>query len=300
MEIYLALHCCTTVQQYKLFRFHNMIELKDIEFSYPKAASPALTGIKALIEPGIHLLCGDNGAGKTTLLHLISGVSRPSSGECLIDGTPSASAKPSEIRRTFMLEESTFFPAWSVRDFAKIHSQFYPTFSSERFESNLSAFGLNGRERMKDMSLGNRKKSHLSYALALGVDVLLLDEPTNALDIQSKETLRRLLASSIADGQTIIVATHNVAELDTLYDGALMLNRSRLIFAGTSEAVTAKLAFRASRVPLSDALYQEIQAGRMLCIIPADDYGSTRIDWRLLYSAMHSPSREKIAQYLRS
>lgn len=129
---------------------------------------------------------------------------------------------------------------------------------------------------MKDMSLGNRKKAQLAYVLALGVDVLLLDEPTNALDIESKETLKRIIASSIEDHQTIIVSTHTVSELENLFDGTIMLRRSRLLLAASAEAVTERLAFTVSRLQDPEALYSEIQAGRVLNISAADGDEDTR------------------------
>jgi ABC-2 type transport system ATP-binding protein len=277
-----------------------MIELKDTGFSYSRKGAPALSGVTAIIPPGIHLLAGENGAGKTTLLHLIAGISRPTEGECLIDGRPAASDNPSEIRRAFLLEENMKFPGKTIRDFASMHSRFYPGFSQEAFMSNLMAFGLTGDEPMKSLSLGNRKKAQLSYALALGTEVLLLDEPTNALDIQSKEILRRLLANNLDDRQTVIVATHTVTELDTLFDGAVMITRSRLLFAATEEAISARLAFRVGRVPDPEEIYSEIQIGRVLGITPAsEDEEPTRVDWRLLYSALHSPQRDRILETLR-
>lgn len=275
-----------------------MIEIKNLNFSYRKKGSPALEGITARLEPGIHLLAGENGTGKTTLLHLLSGVSSPTSGECLIDGKPCASTRPSEMGRTFLLEENTFFPARSIRRFAEQHSRFYPNFSNEKFLQNLVAFGQSGDERMKDMSLGNRKKAQLAYVLALGVDVLLLDEPTNALDIESKETLKRIIASSIEDHQTIIVSTHTVSELENLFDGTIMLRRSRLLLAASAEAVTERLAFTVSRLQDPEALYSEIQAGRVLNISAADGDEDTRVNWRLLYSALHSPDSSKIINQL--
>ena len=276
-----------------------MIELKDIEFSYTKKGFPALSGLTATIPPGVHLLAGENGAGKTTLLHIMAGLSLPTAGECLIDGIPSGGDIPSGMARTFLLEENTFFPAKTIRKFAELYSNFYPNFSQEQFLSNLVAFGLSGDEPMKSLSLGNRKKTQLAYVLALGVEVLLLDEPTNALDIQSKEILRRLIASSLRDGQTIIVSTHTVSELENLFDGAVMIPRSRLMFADTEEAVTERLAFEVSRVPEPDALYSETQVGRVLSILPAIPGDEpTRIDWRLLYSALHSPCRNAILKAL--
>ena len=192
------------------------------------------------------------------------------------------------------------FPGKTIRDFASMHSRFYPDFSQEAFMSNLMAFGLTGDEPMKSLSLGNRKKAQLSYALALGTEVLLLDESTNALDIQSKEILRRLLANNLDDRQTVIVATHTVTELDTLFDGAVMITRSRLLFAATEEAISARLAFRVGRVPDPEEIYSEIQIGRVLGITPvSEDEEPTRVDWRLLYSALHSPQRDSILETLR-
>jgi len=276
-----------------------MIELRDIEFSYTKKGSPALSGVTATIQPGVHLLAGENGAGKTTLLHIMAGLAHPTAGECLINGQRAGADIPSEMSRTFLLEENTFFPAKTIRKFAHLHSRFYPGFSHETFLANLVAFGLSGDEPMKSLSLGNRKKTQLAYVLALGVDVLLLDEPTNALDIQSKQTLRRIIATSMRDGQTIMVSTHTVSELENLFDGALMLTRSRLLFTGAEEAVTARLAFEVSRVPDNDAIYSEIQVGRVLNILPAlPDDNPTRVDWRLLYSALHSPQRDEVLKAL--
>lgn len=275
-----------------------MIEIKDLEFSYTSKALPALSRISARIEPGVHLLAGENGAGKTTLLRLLAGVVPPNSGRCEINGTPAASDNPDEIGRTFILEEDMFFPAKNIRKFADSHSPFYPRFSQEIFENNLKAFGLSGHEPFKSLSLGNRKKSQLAYVLALGVDLLLLDEPTNALDIQSKTILRSMLASSIGDDQTVIVATHNVGELDTLYDGCIMISRSQLLFAGSRHDVTEKLAFEVRRMNPDNAIYSETQIGRVLCIFPASPDLPTDIDWRLFYSSLHSNARNAILQQL--
>lgn len=276
-----------------------MIELRDLEFSYTRKGIPALSGVTATIPPGIHLLAGENGAGKTTLLHLIAGVAHSTSGECLIDGVPADTGNPAEMGRTFLLEENMYFPGNTIRKFAKMHSPFYPTFSNEQFLANLVAFGLTGDEKIKSLSLGNRKKSQLAYVLALGADVLLLDEPTNALDIESKEILRKLIVNCLRDDQTILISTHTVSELENLYDGAVMLTRSKLMFAGLEDSVTSRLAFEVTRVPEEDALYTEIQVGRVLNILPAIDGDEpTRIDWRLFYSALHSPQREAVINAL--
>lgn len=278
-----------------------MIELKNIEFSYQRKGKPALQGITTTVEPGIHLLAGENGAGKTTLLHLIAGVSHPTHGSIKINGTDPASQVPSEMGRVFLLEETQYFPAKSIRQFASQHSHFYPNFSPETFISNLSSFGLTGDESLEHLSLGNRKKSQLAYVLALGVDTLLLDEPTNALDIDSRIILRKLIGKSISDQQTVIISTHSVTEFENLYDGALILEKSHLIYAGSTESTAERISFEVSRMPMADAIYTETQIGRVLNIVPAEDSeATTAVDWRLLYSALHSPQRNLVLEYLNS
>lgn len=275
-----------------------MIELKNLSFSYSKKGVPALHGLEGRIEPGIHLLAGENGAGKTTLLHIMAGVARPSGGEVLINGFDPASDRPEEKGKTFLLEENTLFPLKSIRKFAEVHSRFYPRFSQGRFLDNLRAFGLTGDESTKSLSLGTRKKALLAYSLALGTDVLLLDEPTNALDIESKETLKTLIASNLDEGQTMVVSTHTVSELENLFDGALMMRTGQLLWAGSEDELTQRVAFEKSRMADPEALYSELRLGHYHSILPAIEGEPTGADWRLLYSAFHSPQAEKLLNFL--
>lgn len=277
-----------------------MIEIDNVSFRYQRESRPALDGIRASVAPGIHLLAGENGAGKTTLLHLIAGLLQPTSGSLTVNGHPAATIDPALLGRVFLLDDSIYFPARSIRDFASMHSRFYPRFSREAFERNLEAFGLSGDETNKRLSMGTRKKGKLAYTTALGVDVLLLDEPTNGLDIQGREALKRILVSNCRPDQTIIISTHSVPELELIFDGAMILRGSRMLFSGPEEDVTKRLSFVASRLPDPRALYFESQPGRVLNILPADPEAddSARPDWRLLYSALHSSRGAEIASVL--
>lgn len=274
-----------------------MIELKDITFAYRKGFKPALLNVNGTVGSGLYLLAGENGAGKTTLLHVIAGLARPLAGECLIDGVPSASDNPLEMGHQFLLEENMYFPGKTIRKFAKIHSQFYPGFSEEKFTENLGIFGQTGNEPLRSLSLGNVKKAQLAYVLALGVKVLLLDEPTNALDIEGREMFRKMLASSMTPEQTVIVSTHTVNDLEKLFDGALVMHGSRMLFAGTQEDVASRLSFEYGANADPWALYSENQTGRFLNIYPADKE-ETMVDWRAFYMSLHSMNSEKILTQL--
>lgn len=275
-----------------------MIELKKVTFTYNGSKCPALSDITAKVGSGLYLLAGENGAGKTTLLHVISGLAHPQSGTSKIDSHPSSTNNPAEMGDVFLLEDNMKFPGKTIREFKRLHSRFYPDFSEEKFEENLKAFGQSGNEPMLSHSLGNLKKAQLSYVLALGVKVLLLDEPTNALDIEGRETLRKLMATSIGEEQTIIVSTHIVSDLENLFDGAMMMHKSNLLFVGTEDDVARKLAFEFSKQLDPDSLYSENIAGRYLNIYPSDGHEETRVDWKALYMALHSDKSQCIISQL--
>lgn len=275
-----------------------MIELDNITFAYGCSRKAALKEVSATVTPGLYLLAGENGAGKTTLLHVIAGLAHPRSGSCLIGGASAVSTRPQDMGRVFLLEENMYLPGKSIRDFARLHSPFYPGFSEELFTRNLQAFGQSGVEPMRSLSLGNLKKAHLAYALALGVEVLLLDEPTNALDIEGREVFRRMLAASMGPEQTVMVSTHNVSDLERLFDGALMMRGSRLLFAGTEDDVTARLAFESAAEADPEAFYSELQTGRYLNIYPSDGQEETRVDWKALYMSLHSDKSQSIISHL--
>lgn len=190
------------------------------------------------------------------------------------------------------------FPGKTIREFKNLHSRFYPDFSEEKFNENLKAFGQTGNEPMVSHSLGNLKKAQLSYVLAMGVKVLLLDEPTNALDIEGRETLRKLIAKNICENQTIIVSTHTVSDLENLFDGAMIMQQSKLLFVGTEDDVAEKLAFEYSFHPDPEALYSESIGGRYLNIYPSDRHEETRVDWKALYMALHSDKSQRIISQL--
>ncbi|MDE6230450.1 MAG: ATP-binding cassette domain-containing protein [Muribaculaceae bacterium] len=273
------------------------IELKDIEFSYTGKGAPALQGVTARIAPGIHLLAGENGAGKTTLLHIIAGLRRPTRGLCLIDGADPASDRPGEMGQLFLLEENQEFPGKTIMDFAAQHSRFYPKFSQTDFLYNLGEFGLTGNEPMKKLSVGMKKKAQLSYILALGTPLLLLDEPTNALDIEGRETLRRLIGMQIQPDRTLLISTHSIEQFESLFDGCIVLERSKLVLTATEEEVSSRLAFRNLRESDAEALYTEPQINGTLAITPLHrDDEPTRTDWRMLYSALHSPAQARILE----
>lgn len=277
-----------------------MISLDNVSYRYP-GGTEALSGVSATLGCGIHLLLGENGAGKSTLLHIMAGLLTPTQGCCLFDGVEVNLRLPSVLSSFFLLGDEMKFPAATINEFSRIHAPFFPHFSREALTEALEAFGMSGDEPLARMSFGTRKKAQIAYALSLRVSVLLLDEPANGLDIDSRRTFRRLMSQFVSPEQTVIVSTHSVSELGPLYDGVIMLRRSRLILAASTAFLLERLTFEAASMPPEDALYVQSELG-LWRSVSANTAGEilTDIDYSLLYSALMSPQGERILDILNS
>ena len=257
-----------------------------------------IEGADARLGAGLHLLLGENGAGKTTLLHLLSGLLFPTEGSCRFDGEDVTQRRPSMLRRMMFLGDDFECPFSSINEMARRHGCFYPTFSFDLLKANLADFGLNGDERIKDLSLGMKRKACAAYALSLRVDALLLDEPTNGMDIDSKKIMRRMISRCTSDESIAIVSTHNVHDLGAMFDHVMVMHRGRLRIAMPVDEITEKVSFISSANPVEGAVYQEPEAGRFKAIIPNEDGLETEIDFPLFYSAIMSAAGDSFIDFL--
>lgn len=274
-----------------------MLEFVDLSYRYRNGLE-ALSHISASVGAGVHLLLGENGAGKTTLLHLASALLYPTEGRVMIDRRDTRGREPEMMRRVFFLPDNMEFPQRSLREFAADHSRFYPSFSEELLRNNLEYFELTGNEKFKSLSLGARRKTTIAYALALRPDVLLLDEPANGLDIGSKETLRRLIGLNLGDGQTVMVSTHTVGDLETLYDGVMILHRGKLVVKASTERIQRCLGFVSGAAPAADAIHFIQRAGVFHSVVPSRGELETAIDFNLLYFALQGPNKSIVLDLL--
>lgn len=276
------------------------IRLENLSYRYRKGAPDALAELTATLGPGIHLLLGENGAGKTTLLHLIAGLRFPTSGRCTIDGGPTSHRLPSVLSHVSFLAPDTAFPAANIAEMVRIHAQFYPSFSPELLQSNLERFGLTDRMALKSLSMGQRLKAGIAYVMALRTDILLLDEPATGLDIESKQQLQRMFAETIEPHQTVIVSTHNIADLEHLYDSVTVLCRGRLMVSLPIDELLRRVAFVSAPQRPEGALYCKPSLGGVRAIVPADEATDDGdVDFRLLYTALHQPDCSPLADILK-
>lgn len=241
-----------------------MIEIKNLDFTYGK--TKVFSNISLAFQPGrIYGLLGENGVGKTTLLKVICGLQRPQCGSCVVDGFSSFDRSPLFLQNiVFLPDEVTLpdniTPSHYIADLAP----FYPNFAQATFLHLMNEFDLDPDRRFNAMSFGQQKKSLIACALSLHTDYLLLDEPTNGLDIPSKSQFRSLIAKRIDDHSTILIATHQVKDVENLIDPIVILSQDEVLLNASIDLISRRLFFEYDAQPDPDALFSEQLPGGCL------------------------------------
>lgn len=267
-----------------------MLEVKNLTFKYGGSKQEVFSDFNlTLSENCIYGLLGKNGTGKSTLLYLITGLLHPSKGEAHVDNFLSADRNPDMLREMFIVPEEFNLPAMTLRKYVKLNKVFYPRFSEELLEQCLKEFELSSDLKLNALSMGQKKKVFMSFALAANTKWLLMDEPTNGLDIPSKTQFRKVIAQCMAEDRTIIISTHQVHDVEALLDHVVILDRSQLLLDASVAEITDKytFSFRHPSEMTDDVLYAEpsIQ-GTAVVARRQKDEEETAVNLELLFNAV--------------
>jgi ABC-2 type transport system ATP-binding protein len=183
---------------------------------------------------------GPNGAGKTTMLRMLVGLVRPTSGSAVVLGH--AVDKPARYlpRVGALIEGPAFYPALSGRRNLEV-LQRLGRFDRARVAVVLGLVGLVDRadDRFRTYSLGMKQRLGIAGALLGEPDLLILDEPTNGLDPAGIRDMRQLVARIAQSGLTVLVSSHQLAEMQSVCDWIVIVKRGRLVYEGTLDALLA-------------------------------------------------------------
>ena len=264
-----------------------MIRINNITFSYRRKADDVLTNLSLSIEPGaIYGLLGLNGEGKSTLLHLMAGVLTPNAGNITIDDVDVRLRRPSTLSKLFIVPEEFSLPEISLENYVRINAPLYPNFNRDDMERYLKEFGLNSNINLKGLSMGQRKKVFISFALAANTPVMLMDEPTNGLDIPGKSTFRKVISMAASDDRAIIISTHQVRDIDKLLDHIIVMFNHKLLLNESISEISRRLAFVESNDAelVEKALYcQSSVAGKSL-VLPNDNDDDSEVNLETLFN----------------
>lgn len=201
----------------------------------------ALDGVDISVSRGMTLgLVGPNGAGKTTMLRLVLGLLAPDEGSVRVFGMDPWRAGSQVRRRTgAALDGGVLYDRLSIKDsldFAGRCWRLPARARRSRATQLIEHFRLTGAtdRPISTLSRGQRQRAALAGALLASPELLLLDEPTAGLDAGSAELLRESLARLTREEQvTVLLASHNLSEVERLCDKVIVLQRGRVAASGS-------------------------------------------------------------------
>jgi ABC-2 type transport system ATP-binding protein len=245
-------------------RFGRTVVLDGLDLTVPEGA--------------MYALLGPNGAGKTTLLRLLTGIDRVQRGAAEIFGTPVHALTIAQRQRIAYVAEGQRLPSWMRMEQLEAYcAPLYPSWDFSLASSLRARFDLDPRATVGKMSRGQRMKAALLLALAPRPPLLLMDEPLTGMDVAVKDELvRGLLDVASTEGQTVLMSTHDIVEIETVLDWVGFLTGSCLALEGPVDALRERyrrlelqLSTRASDVRVPETWMQVERAGnRLVAVVP--------------------------------
>lgn len=221
-----------------------MLKVSNITYSYGRNTRPVLSDYSLEISSGtICGLLGPNGAGKSTLLYIVCGLLRPQSGHVDYNGYSPIERKVGFLNDAFIVPEEFALPNVKLKDYVKVNAPFYPKFSMTDLERHLATFELTPDVHLGHLSMGQKKRVFISFALACNTSLLILDEPTNGLDIPGKRLFRKAVLSGMTDDKTVIISTHQVYDVEKILDHVIITDTDGVLLNESMTGITSKLAF---------------------------------------------------------
>jgi ABC-2 type transport system ATP-binding protein len=216
------------------------IEARGLRKTY--GATAALDGIDLHVEEGrIVGLIGPNGAGKTTALNAIVGLTSYD-GHLRVLGRDPWTERDDLMRDVCFITDVAVLPRWlRVSQALDFVGGIHPRFDRAKAEGFLATTTIRTSSKVRELSKGMVTQLHLAIVMAIDARVLVLDEPTLGLDLLYRKQFYDTLLSDYLEGnRTVVVATHQVEEVQHVLTDLLFIDRGRIVFSRSMEEVEAR------------------------------------------------------------
>jgi len=235
------------------------------------------------IQPGqIVGVIGRNGVGKTTLFRTINGQYLADVGTVLVDDQDIANQPELRTQLCFIDPLANFFRGTTIKQIQWYYQNAYSDFDNEKFEGLLTRYGLTTNQKLRHFSKGTFGLFTIILSVATQATYLFLDEPLDGLDVLTRKNILGILIDEVADGKrSILIASHNLAELEGVIDRALMLKDGQIVNdyqleTMRSNARKLQLVYRDKQIP---AVVRELGrivhvSGRVIVVV-FEDYTET-------------------------
>jgi ABC-2 type transport system ATP-binding protein len=200
----------------------------------------AVDGLNLDLRPGETVaLLGPNGAGKSTSLDMLLALRKPTSGKIEMFGSdPYHAVKSGRVGA--MLQSGGLMPEVTVRELVTLVTTLHP--KPEPIGLTLKRAGIDkfADQRVDRLSGGQTQRVRFALAICGKSELIVLDEPTTAMDVETRRLFWHSMKAEVAEGRTLLFATHYLEEADQAADRILVINRGRLLADGSPAEIKAK------------------------------------------------------------
>lgn len=220
------------------------VSVESVSYSYTRGTA-ALRDVSFELPAGAVLgVFGPNGAGKTTLLQCVAGLREPAVGTISVGGVPSANRALIEQGVVSFVSESIRLPNdMTLNALLRWIAPLYTRWNPALARSLVERFQLDGTRRPQSFSRGEYLKAALVCALAANPQVLILDEPFAGIEVDTRDAIvRGMVAAASETGMTVMLASHDVNEVDTLLTHAAVLVSGALHVFGSTESIGGRFS----------------------------------------------------------
>lgn len=256
----------------------NPIEVSGLNLSYK--ARHVLKDVSLRVPQGAVVgLVGANGAGKTTLMRCLLGLSLPQSGHLrLLGEAPGDFSDQARARLGYVAQTPELIEWMKVGPYLDYIGAFYPLWQTQRMAQLLKAWDLNPKQKIAELSLGQKQKVALLQALGHAPELLLLDEPVASLDPLMRRDFMRTLFDN-APERTVLISSHLLSDLERIITHLVLMKDGRIVLADEWDVLAESL----QRVHLAHRLPEE--PGVLVQHLHADGVTAV-IDTRLFDTAL--------------
>ena len=198
--------------------------LYDVTFSVPRG--------------GVVGLLGPNGSGKSTFIKLAMGMLQPDAGSITINGlapSPATKAVTAYLPDANYLDEHV-----RVEGQVKYYADFFKDFNHGKCEALLERLGISPKQKIKTLSKGNKEKLGLILTMSRDAQLYILDEPIAGDDPAARDFILDTVMTNRAEGSTIFLCTHLIADIEPILTYAIFLNRGKVVMQSSVEEVHEK------------------------------------------------------------
>lgn len=175
---------------------------------------------------GVVGLLGPNASGKSTLIKLAMGMLQPNGGSILIDGKKPS---PETKKITAYLPDANYLFNWmTVEQQVKYCADFFKDFNMDKCDALLNRLQIQKKQKIKSLSKGTKEKLGLILTMSRDAELYILDEPIAGVDPAARDFILDTVMTNRAEGSTIFLCTHLIADIEPILTHAIFLNRGRV------------------------------------------------------------------------